>query len=74
MKLGAKGAGNVDVALVHAVAGQGEEAAIDAQRRAGGEVVGEDVQLGDHVEFPDQIRVGGRGGGFVGDGAVVLAV
>ena len=36
--------------------------------------MGEDVQFGDHVEFPDQIRVGGCGGGLVGDGAVVLAV
>ena len=71
---GGKGRRDVDVALIDAVAGQGKEPAIHAEGRAGREVVGEDIQLGDHVESPDKIRVGGRGGGFVGDRAVVLAV
>ena len=62
------------VALVDAIAGQREQSAIDADRRAGGEIVREDVELGDHIVLPDQVCVAWVGLGFVGDRPVVFAV
>ena len=49
--------GDVDVAFVDAVAGRGEEQAVHHQRGADRKIVGEDVQLLDHVVFPDDVAV-----------------
>ena len=48
---------DVDVTFVDALARGRDDDVADHQGRAGGEIVGEDVQLRDHVEGPHDVRV-----------------
>ena len=65
---------DVHVSFVDAVAGHGIEEVTDDQWRSRRQVVGKDVELGDHVIRPDDIAVDRFGSLLVRDGTVVLAV
>ena len=63
-----------DVPFVDSVAGNGEDQVADDERATDRQVVGEDVELTDHVELPDYVFVDVAGVLLVLVRAVVLAV